>query len=279
MCMYTPRYICIFIFGLGHFKNHLGLFEKQLEHKIILCGMSIEIHVQSFGSWLWIGIMAGSIKLFQFFQKINQILGICESPSNPKQWSRKTVFLILFAPCTISTFGFLLVEAKSVFDNAFGIFTLVLVISALLIYLLIVWQSENMLKSIEGCEKFIEKSKRSFCSYCTVYTSVDFDLSVVYHHIIKWYNWSSLTGAQSTAAYKEFIDKMEFFNKIFFIFSSVSVVFLFFSAAPYTFVQYYMYDKGEDSFYLFLRAWSVLNCESINSFEINKAFEFSFFPE
>lgn len=65
------------------------------------------------------------------------------------------------------------------------------------------------------------------------------------------------TGVHSSAAYKELIENLELFNKIccFLIIGSLTVIFL--ADLPFSYVLYYIFDLGEDSFYLFLPAWFV----------------------
>lgn len=107
--------------------------------------------------------MAGSIKLFQFLKKTNTLLGISESQSERKQWSRKTIFLICYTPCAVSAFGYVVFDAKSMFEYALGFYMSISAANTISIYLLFRWQSENMLESIANCEKFIAKSKYEFC--------------------------------------------------------------------------------------------------------------------
>lgn len=75
------------------------------------------------------------------------------------------------------------------------------------------------------------------------------------------------TGVQSSLAYKELIRKIELFTTVLFSVLSVSIVIVFFTAAPYTFVRYYILNAGEDSFYLFCPSWFVFitNWNEINT--------------
>lgn len=65
------------------------------------------------------------------------------------------------------------------------------------------------------------------------------------------------TGVNSTVLYKEVIGKIEFFNKVFWNAICVEALICICAALPYTYVRYYIYDLGEDSFYLFCPCWYV----------------------
>lgn len=101
-------------------------------------------------------IMANTLKLFQFFQKFNQTVGI--QPAQ-QHWPSERIVLLSSASLIISSFGFLMFDAKSLFDYTFGTFTMFTQLSVIIIYILFIQQSEHLLKSIEKCEEFIEKSK------------------------------------------------------------------------------------------------------------------------
>lgn len=68
-----------------------------------------------------------------------------------------------------------------------------------------------------------------------------------------------LTGNGSLVAYNEAIGKIELLTKSLFSALGITVVIVFFVAEPYSFVRYYVFDKDEDSFYLFAPSWFVLN--------------------
>lgn len=59
----------------------------------------------------------------------------------------------------IVTVAFLMFEANSMFDYGYTFFVLVTIITAIGVYLIFIWQSENELGFIENCEEFVEKSK------------------------------------------------------------------------------------------------------------------------
>lgn len=106
--------------------------------------------------------MAGSIKLFQLFQKFHQTLGIYPTQVNQKHHliiSRRAIFLIGSTQYILSTAGYLVFEAQSMFEYGFGYFMSSTTLNGIIIHILLAWQLENTLKFIETCEGFIEKSK------------------------------------------------------------------------------------------------------------------------
>lgn len=110
-------------------------------------------------------IMTSSVKLFQFFQNIHQTIGICESQPNQQRWLKKLIYRIGLVSFVFSSFAFLIFEARSLFDYGFGSFSLITVVNSSILYVLFIWKSENILKSIGKCEEFIEKSKIFKMSY------------------------------------------------------------------------------------------------------------------
>lgn len=120
-------------------------------------------------SLLPIVIMAGSVELFQFFQRFHQTIGIAHGPlPNQKQYSNsmKAIFLIILIQIVITTVAFLLFEAQiSMFDYCFGFCCLITLIESIDIYLLFIQQSEDTMKFIKNCEGFIEKSEK-YSEHC-----------------------------------------------------------------------------------------------------------------
>lgn len=107
-------------------------------------------------------IMAASPKLFQFFQKCHQALGISASQSNQKRYSiiwRRAIFFTITVQYCVTVIAYLVIEAKLMFDYGLGIFVLISAINTVIVYLIFVWQRENTLKFIENCEEFIAKSE------------------------------------------------------------------------------------------------------------------------
>lgn len=108
--------------------------------------------------------MAGDrIKLFESTQKNFQAIGIYptsqfnhnHSRINSKIWA----FLLCLTQFFISTVAYLMFEANSMFDYGMAFFTCTATVFAFISYLILFWQIENILKYIESCERFIEKSK------------------------------------------------------------------------------------------------------------------------
>lgn len=102
----------------------------------------------------------GSLKLFQFIRKFDQAIGIHPYEPNQKgfsfNWRYATVSFGL-AQFFLSSVGFLLFEAKFLFDYGLGIFIVLIVLDGVILHLIPIWESNNMFKYIENCEKFIEK--------------------------------------------------------------------------------------------------------------------------
>lgn len=103
-------------------------------------------------------IMAGPVKSFQSFQKFHQIIGLNPSRSF---FARRTLFLIGEAVLMVPSCAYLLFEAKSMFAYGYGFFVVSCTFVSFAIYLIYVWQLENILKYIESCDEFIAKSKKS----------------------------------------------------------------------------------------------------------------------
>lgn len=105
--------------------------------------------------------MASPVKLFQFFQKVNETMGIYESKSKSRKclFNSRSIFY-LFVAAQFWSFNtlFLVFEAESMVDYGFGFYTFISVICCLVPYLLFIWQFENMLKFVENSEKFLLKS-------------------------------------------------------------------------------------------------------------------------
>lgn len=195
--------------------------------------------------------MAGSTKLFQFVRKCHQIFGIYSQQPNQKQQSInwiQTLFLISLALFMFTTAGFLLFVATSMFDFGFIFFSLITVTNSTAIYLIFIWQLRNTLEFIENCEKFIGKSEIYSNRLLQIAHRLELD---------KWWFFVHLAGAHSTAAYSELISKIELFNKLLSFGMCFTVASLLVAVIPYSVVRYYIFDMGEDSFYLFFRPWFV----------------------
>lgn len=105
---------------------------------------------------------AGSIKLFQYYQKFNQAVGIYsrQSDQNSNSINSKNVILIVsIAQFFVSSTAFLLFDAKSILDYGISVSALLVEISVTVYMLILIYQMEKTLKFIENCEQFLEKSK------------------------------------------------------------------------------------------------------------------------
>lgn len=107
--------------------------------------------------------MAGSVKLFRFFQKFHQIGGIYAPQSNHKPFvnhtkSIKSVFLFAYAQYIFTLALFMALEAVSIFEYGFSFYILITIINTAIVYLMFISQTESTFKFIENCERFIEKS-------------------------------------------------------------------------------------------------------------------------
>lgn len=133
-------------------KSQLYFATKRIDATCHMCPIS----------WHLVVIMAGSVKLFQFFQKFQRILGIYPSQSGRKQRSmilRRTVYLIGISQLFFSTAAYLVLEADSVYQYGFGFCISITLFTCITVYLLFVWQLENTVDFIKHCEEFIATSK------------------------------------------------------------------------------------------------------------------------
>lgn len=72
------------------------------------------------------------------------------------------------------------------------------------------------------------------------------------------FSFGDFTGAQSKAAYNGLMAKMELFNKLLCFLMCFGATNSFLTIASYSFVRYFIFDMGADSFYLFAPSWFVL---------------------
>lgn len=113
-------------------------------------------------SLLSIVIMAGSMKLFLFFQKIHQTLGIHPPQAFQKKFlinSSNVFYLVGLAHFALGAFEFLIWEGNSLFDIGLVFYVIIISIACIVFYIIFIWQNENTLSFIKDCEKFIENSK------------------------------------------------------------------------------------------------------------------------
>lgn len=106
--------------------------------------------------------MAGrSIALFRFLRKFYRAVGIHPSQSDQNYCSfnrKNVVFCLCLVPSTIATAAFFLFKAESISDFELSLFFLPCCLLCLALYLILIWQIGKILKFIEDCEEFIERS-------------------------------------------------------------------------------------------------------------------------
>lgn len=107
--------------------------------------------------------MTGPIKLFQFFQKFNQWIGIDASQPNQKSniatILNRSIFVLCSAQLMFSIAAFIVIEASSMFEFGLLVCMYLCAIVPIVIYLIFIWQYQNILEYIGNCENFIRKSK------------------------------------------------------------------------------------------------------------------------
>lgn len=117
--------------------------------------------------------MAGSIRLFQFYQECHRAIGIYQTQVFQRHlsfnWKNATV-QIAFAQLLLTTIAFTVIDAKSMIDYGIAFYTFITINASEICVLIYIHQSVNTFKFIETCEEFIKKSKISisihiFCLY------------------------------------------------------------------------------------------------------------------
>lgn len=106
--------------------------------------------------------MAGSAKLFKYYQRYNQILGFTSPKPNGNPVllnSKNVILLISLAQYFMSTAASMLFEAQSVVDYGTIVSYLVLDITIATEIFLSIYQMEKTSKFIESCEQFVARSK------------------------------------------------------------------------------------------------------------------------
>lgn len=103
-----------------------------------------------------------SIKLFQFNQKICQTIGIFVPQLNPNHYALNSMNLIMFiilAQFAVTLIAFVVYDAKAMGEYGAIFFSTTCVIKAMFDYFITIWKVKDILKMIENCEGFIEKSE------------------------------------------------------------------------------------------------------------------------
>lgn len=109
--------------------------------------------------------MAGrnSIKLFEFSRNYCEAVGIKLSHSTENRHKLNLVNLIFVISLVVNwttTLAYTLWDAEHMSEYGMGMVILSCDSTVIFVYLIIIWQSEDILKFIEMCERFIEQSKR-----------------------------------------------------------------------------------------------------------------------
>lgn len=107
-------------------------------------------------------MVIGSQKLFEYYQKYNQTIGLdsYRSKQNPISHNTKHVILLLsVAQFSVSSAASILFDAGTTFDYGISVSYLLLDITIVVEIFLSIYQMEKMSKFIVNCEQFIEKSK------------------------------------------------------------------------------------------------------------------------
>lgn len=103
------------------------------------------------------------IKLFQFNQKFCQMVGIGVRQMNKmcryKVRAINTMFAISSVQFAMAALAFLLYDATSKGEYGACTFANLNTIEAVVDYFIMIWKAEEILKFIETCERFIEKSE------------------------------------------------------------------------------------------------------------------------
>lgn len=125
--------------------------------------------------------MARSIKLFEKIQKICQMIGLYQAPSqlnqNDSSNCKKFIVIMSLAFLLIATIAFMLYEAQTIEDYVAGFLTSTLAITILAYFLIFAVEIKNIIMLIGKFEDFIEMSKPSQdqqCHFNTFFTSFFF---------------------------------------------------------------------------------------------------------
>lgn len=159
--------------------------------------------------------------------------------------SKPFQFQIIF-----TTAAFLAFEAKSMLDYGFAFFVLISIINCTLVY------SFGNQKTLWSSLKIVRDSLKKVS---TASELVWLKLQVLTINIF----CVIFAGVNSTNAYEQSIGKIEFFNKFLCFTISFSLVIFFVAVLPYTFARYYIFNMGENSFFLFAPPWFVFTPKEI----------------
>lgn len=103
------------------------------------------------------------IKLFKFTQKLYRNIGILPPKSNPRISSpinlKNFLFLLCLTQFFTSTVAYLWFDVHSMTQYGVTFYSCTSIAFAITLYVILLWQMENILKYIQNCERFIEKSE------------------------------------------------------------------------------------------------------------------------
>lgn len=108
--------------------------------------------------------MAGGekIELFKSIRKIYKFIGIFPAESNPNGSilnASNWLHLCCVSMSFLTTVAYLLFEATGMTEYGVAFFVSISILLAIIKYLIICWQMQNILSYIGNCEQFIEKSE------------------------------------------------------------------------------------------------------------------------
>lgn len=114
-------------------------------------------------------------------------------------------------------------------------------------------------------EKFNSRCSQSdICKFVVFSQIVEFFLlnwiQTLYTDVLKMKSITSFElRVHSTGAFERIIGRIELLNKCLCSALRISMILLFFTTLPYSLVRYYIFDMGENSFYLFFPSWWVFS--------------------
>lgn len=106
--------------------------------------------------------MVGSPKLFKYYRKYNQVIGLDSSKlhrNSISQNAKRVILLLSVAQFFVSSAASIVFDAGTTFDYGISVSYLLLDITIAIEIFLSIYQMEKTSKFIENCEQFIEQSK------------------------------------------------------------------------------------------------------------------------
>lgn len=188
--------------------------------------------------------MAGpdTIKLFQSIQKFYHTIGFKHSSKSHSSCNCRNLFaLFAITQLFITSTAFFLLEANSLQEYSTSFYGSITELDCLVYFATNFFKLRNILKLIENYDKFIEKSKKKqkkASSKNSNFTSLQFAF-------VGWHN------LESRRMYIELNDKIErIFKLLHFLFVEMSIIGVVLPAAVITIINFYVYNLGDESFFL-----------------------------